>query len=288
MLKIDSHHHLWRFSDEYAWIGDEMALLRRDFLPEDLAAEMQSADVSGAVAVQARQTVEETEWLLRLAQPSSPGQPSPIVGVVGWLPIAAENFPAHLERFAADKRLCGLRHVVQAEPDGFLDAPDFNHGIDALTRSGLTYDILIYARQLPEAIRFVDQHPQQSFVLDHIAKPDIRAGALESWGANIRELAQRAHVACKLSGMVTETDWLRWTPAELQPYFDVVLEAFSPDRLMAGTDWPVVTVGASYAQWWRTIEGWISALSAGEQAQILGLTAARVYGLDLSQISRSS
>ncbi|GGG90722.1 amidohydrolase family protein [Silvibacterium dinghuense] len=280
MLKIDSHHHLWRFSDEYAWISDDMATLRRDFLVEDLRAEMRQVGISGAVAVQARQTLEETAWLLELATPASP-----VAGVVGWLPIAAEDFPSQLERFAANPRLRGLRHVVQAEPDGFLDAPEFNRGIASITHAGLVYDILIFARQLPEAIRFVDRHPDQAFVLDHIAKPDIRAGAIQSWTKDIRALAQRPNVACKLSGMITETDWRSWTSAELQPYFDVVLEAFGPDRLMAGTDWPVLTVGASYAVWWQTLEGWISALSPTEKAQILGRTAARVYGLDLSQLS---
>jgi len=274
--RIDSHHHLWRYTPEdYGWIGDDMALLRRDFLLDDLRQEMATANVNGAVAVQARQTLEETTWLLQLAKETN----SPIQGVVGWLPIADHDFPEHLERFIQHDRLCGLRHIVQAEAPGFLDDKRFNTGIAQLQNTGLTYDILIYARQLQEAIRFVDKHPAQSFVLDHIAKPDIRNGGFDAWTKSFRELAQRPHVTCKLSGMVTEADWTRWSPSGLTPYFEVSLEAFSPQRLMIGTDWPVLTVGCTYKQWWSTVEQWISQLTQHERNMILGETAARVYHL---------
>lgn len=274
--RIDSHHHLWRYTPEdYGWISDDMAALRRDFLLDDLRQEMATAQVDGAVAVQARQTLEETRWLLDLAEEDG----SPIHGVVGWLPIANADFPQQLEHFTQHERLRGLRHIVQAEQSGFLDDKRFNAGIAHLQNTGLVYDILIYARQLQEAIRFVDKHPAQSFVLDHIAKPDIRNHEFDAWTSSIFELAQRPHVTCKLSGMVTETDWNHWSSDELLPYFEVALEAFGPQRLMIGTDWPVLTVGCTYSTWWSTVEQWISHLSSHERDMILGENAIRIYRL---------
>jgi L-fuconolactonase len=278
-LRVDAHHHLWQYSPEqYGWIDASMQRLQRDFLPADLAALCRAASVDATIAVQARQTLAETHWLLALAAEGSLGD-NLIRGVVGWADIAADDFADTLPALTAHPLLKGLRHVVQAEPDGFLDATAFNRGIAALRDTGLVYDILIFARQLPEAIRFVDRHPQQSFVLDHIAKPSIAAGEIAEWSANIRELARRPNVACKLSGMVTEADWHTWTPDSLRPYFQVVLEAFTPARLMAGTDWPVLTVACSYAEWWQTVSGWLASLTPDDRAQIEGLTAARVYSL---------
>lgn len=277
--RVDSHHHLWCYTpEEYGWIDDAMQTLRRDFLPEDLEREARSAGVSATVAVQARQTVAETAWLLQLAAHSEL-----IRGVVGWLPIAADDFPSALERFDAGPLLKGLRHVVQGEPADFLDGAEFNRGIAALRNTGLVYDVLIFARQLAEATRFIDRHPQQVFVLDHIAKPEIAAGELEIWSKGIRELARRENVVCKLSGMVTEADWSHWSPASLQPYFDTVLEAFGPARLMAGSDWPVLTVACTYQRWWQTIAEWIAPLSAAERTEIESGTAMRTYRLEVPQ-----
>ncbi len=274
-MRIDAHHHLWLYtSADYGWIDDSMQVLRRDFLPVDLNEVCAAVQVEATVAVQARQTLEETHWLLKLAE-----QNPPIRGVVGWADIAADTFSSALEALRADKHLKGLRHVVQGEPDGFLDALAFNRGIETLTATGLVYDILIFARQLEEATRFVDRHPAQSFVLDHIAKPAIAAGEIDNWTKNIRELARRPNVACKLSGMVTEADWHSWSPTSLQPYFDIVLEAFGPSRLMAGSDWPVLNVASSYIQWWQTLDTWLAPLSIDERAQIEGLTASRIYSL---------
>jgi L-fuconolactonase len=276
-LRIDAHHHLWQYtSAEYGWIDDSMHVLRRDFLPADLAEACAAAHVDVAVAVQARQTLEETHWLLSLAAKS------PLIrGVVGWADIAADTFPSTLEALRVNEHLKGLRHVIQAEPDGFLDALGFNRGIETLTTTGLVYDILIFARQLEAATRFVDRHPTQTFVLDHIAKPSIAAGEIGNWAKNIRELARRPNVACKLSGMVTEADPTHWTPAQLHPYFEVALEAFTPERLMIGTDWPVCTLGITYAAWWQLVEEWIAPLTENERHQILGQTAARAYRLNL-------
>jgi L-fuconolactonase len=278
-MRVDAHHHLWRYTtEEFGWIDDAMQSLRRDFLPEDLEREARAAGVQAAVAVQARQTVAETAWLLQQAAESEL-----IRGVVGWLPIAAEDFPSAMERFDAGPLLKGLRHVVQAEPEGFLDGAEFNRGIAALRGTGLVYDILIFARQLAEATRFVDRHPQQLFVLDHIAKPTIAAGELTQWSKDIRELARRENVVCKLSGMVTEADWSQWSRQSLQPYFDTVLEAFGPARLMAGSDWPVLTVACTYARWWQSIAEWIAPLSADERGQIEAGTAIRTYQLALDE-----
>lgn len=284
-MRIDAHHHLWHFSsEEYGWINDEMGALRRDFLFDDLREELRSAHVDRTVAVQARQTIAETDWLLELASVAD----SPIAGVVGWLPIADATFQATLHGHLASPALKGLRHVVQAEPPGFLDRDDFNRGIRLMQGTGLVYDILIVAAQLKEATRFVDRHPTQSFVLDHIAKPDIRAGEILRWSDDIRELAQRPNVTCKISGMVTESDLARWTPAQLCPYFETVLEAFGPNRLMIGTDWPVLTVACSYARWWQIVEHWIAGLSAHERALILGGTATRVYRLQVADLPGAS
>jgi len=274
-MRVDAHHHLWRYTpEEFGWIDDAMCTLRRDFLPGDLAREAREAGVDATVAVQARQTVAETAWLLQVA-----AQSELIRGVVGWLPIAADDFPSALERFDAGPLLKGLRHVVQAEPDGFLDGAEFNRGIAALLPTGLVYDILIFARQLAEATRFVDRHPRQIFVLDHMAKPSIAAGEIAGWSREIRELAKRGNVVCKLSGMVTEADWSSWSAASLGPYFDMALEAFGPARLMAGSDWPVLSVACSYGRWWQTIAEWIAPLSAAEREQIEAGTAIQTYRL---------
>ncbi len=274
-MRVDAHHHLWRYTpQDYGWIDDSMQALRRDLLPEDLAGEALAAGIDATVAVQARQTLEETHWLLDLA-----AQSSLIRGVVGWAPIAADDFAATLLSLCRNPLLKGLRHVVQGEPEGFLEGDAFHRGIRQLLSTGLVYDILIFARQLPAATRFVDQHPQQPFVLDHIAKPDIRGNGFAAWNQAIRELARRPNVACKLSGMVTEADWGTWTPAQLQPYFETVLEAFTPARLMFGTDWPVVNVASSYKQWVNTVDAWLAPLSPDERAAIRGETAARIYRL---------
>ena len=276
--RIDAHHHLWRYTPhEYGWIGEEMAALRRNFLLNDLTPLLQSADVDRTMAVQARQTVAETQWLLSLAAGESP-----IAGVVGWLPLGAPEFPALLDEFLSQPAMKGLRHVAQAEPTGFLDGEMFNAGIARLRGTGLVYDILILPHQLGETIRFVDRHPEQQFVLDHMAKPLIRSGEMEPWASDIRELARREHVSCKVSGMVTEAELAHWTNAQMKPYFDIVLEAFGPERMMVGTDWPVLTVGCEYQQWWQVVEGWIEPLAVTERSAILGGTAERVYRLNES------
>lgn len=276
VLRIDSHHHLWKYTpQEFDWIDDSMAELRRDFLLDDLKVSLRDAGISASVAVQARQTVEETRWLLSVAQQSQ----GVIAGVVGWLPLASDSFEQQLDQYIDEPLLKGLRHVVQGEAAGFLDGPAFLRGIGKLQGRGLTYDILIYAHQMEEATLFVDRFPNQLFVLDHIGKPNIRAGAMESWAKSIRALSERENVCCKISGMVTEADPKQWTAEELRPYFEVVLEAFGADRLMVGTDWPVLTVGCRYSQWWQIVEGWVAPLTASQRAAILAGNAIRTYKL---------
>jgi len=276
-MNIDAHHHLWKYSAaEYGWITPEMGVIRRDFLPQDLEPLMHHFDIGGTVVVQARQTLEETAWLLDLAEKH------PLLrGVVGWVPLTdGANVKRSLERFAGNRKLRGVRHVVHDEPDPrFILRPDFNQGVAELAGLGLRYDILIFERHLPAAIEFVDRHPQQTFILDHVAKPRIKDRILSPWDRNIKELAKRQNVYCKLSGMVTEADPRRWTPEGLQPYIDVVLAAFGPRRLMFGSDWPVMLLAGDYARWYRTVTVAIAKLSKAEQERILGGTAAEAYGI---------
>ena len=276
--RIDAHQHLWRYSaEEYGWIDEEMAALRRDFLPSDLKAAMTSAGIDGTIAVQARQTMDETRWLLDLADASDA-----IRGVVGWAPIAGEDFPGVMEEFDGRGKLKGLRHVIQDERDPhYILREDFNSGIRTMADSGLVYEILIFERHLEDAIHFVDEHPRQPFVLDHIAKPLIAAGVLEPWATRMRELGRRPNVCCKLSGMVTEADW-RADPAAarslatLKPYLDVAVEAFGPLRLMAGSDWPVCLLATTYAQCFELLRGYFANFSEPERAAIFGGTAIEV------------
>ena len=275
-MKIDSHHHFWKYSvGEYPWIGDAMAPLRRDFLPEHLKAEIAAVGIDGVMSVQARQTVGETEWLLSLADGNDF-----IKGVVGWVPLAETGVREVIAKFATNPKLRAVRHVVQDEPDDrFILGGDFNRGVSVLRDFGLVYDILIFERQLAASIEFVDRHPKQLFVLDHIAKPRIKDNAIEPWRANIREMARRGNVFCKVSGMVTEADWKTWTGEQMRPYFDAVLEAFGPKRLMFGTDWPVCLAASGYARWVELVRRFAGGLSADEQAWLFGKTAIEAYRL---------
>jgi L-fuconolactonase len=275
-MRIDSHQHFWRYRQaDFPWIDERMSILRQDYLPWHLERELRAAGVDGVVAVQARQSLAETEWLLQLA-----AQHPFIKGVVGWVPLAAADVGDALDRLQADAKLKAVRHVVQDEPDpDFILRADFNAGIRALQPRSLAYDILIFARHLPQTIAFVDRHPRQVFVLDHLAKPRIAAGEIEPWAAHLRELARRPNVFAKISGLVTEADWKTWRTADLRRCFDVALEAFGPRRLMVGSDWPVCLVACAYARWHELVRGWIAALSPAEQARILGGTAAEAYRL---------
>lgn len=276
-MKIDAHQHFWQYNPaEYGWIGPGMDVLKKDHLPADLLPLLEESGLDGSVAVQARQTLDETAWLLELA-----GRNPQIKGVVGWVNLCSPDLPAQLERFSAFPKFCGVRHVVQDEPDDqFMLRPEFLKGLALLSEFNLTYDILIFPRHLPVACKLVEKFPNQPFVLDHIAKPPIKAGQLEPWAADIRRLAGFPNVYCKVSGMVTEADWQQWQPPDFQPYLEVVFEAFGPRRLMFGSDWPVCTLAGSYRQVVELLAGFLAHLPAADQAAVWGGTARQFYGLD--------
>jgi L-fuconolactonase len=274
MIRIDAHQHFWQYSAaDYGWINESMAVLKRDFLPGDLAALLDANGLDSSIAVQARQSLEETRWLLGLAKENNR-----IKGVVGWVDLRSPELPEQLNKFSESTKLVGVRHVVQDEPDdAFLLRPEFRRGIAQLAAFDLVYDLLLYPRQLPAAVQLVREFPEQAFVLDHIAKPSIADGVLEPWRSRIRALAQFPNVTCKLSGMVTEARWQGWRYADFVPYLDVVFEAFGPARLMIGSDWPVCTVSADYARTLDIVQKYIERLSAAEREAVLGGNCARVY-----------
>jgi len=273
-VTIDSHQHFWRYkAEEYAWIDASMSAIRRDFLPVHAKCEMDRAGVAGSIAVQARQTLDETRWLLELAR-----EYPFIRGVVGWIDVRGD-VDAQLATFVDDPGLVGIRHIVQAEADGFLEQPAFLAGMARIESAGLAYDILVYARQLPQAITFARRFPDQRLVLDHLGKPDVRGGGYQAWARDLRDLAALPGVCCKLSGLVTEADWRSWTPGQLRPYLDAALDAFGPDRIMIGSDWPVCLVAASYAEVIDLVREAMGEYSTGERERMLGGTAADFWNL---------
>ncbi len=275
-MHIDAHQHFWRYDQrEYGWIDESMAALRRDFLPADLKPELERNEFQGCVAVQARQTLEETRWLLELAE-----RAPFILGVVGWVDLRSPRLRFELERLAGKPKLVGVRHIVQSEPDErFLLQPDFLRGIALLEEFDLAYDILIYPRQLPVAAEFVARFPWQRFVLDHLAKPPIKSGNLDSWVRGIRELASFPNLFCKVSGLVTEADWQAWKPEDMRPCLDVAFECFGPNRLMIGSDWPVCTLAAPYSRVIDLVNNYLGKYSAEEREAVLGGNAATFWRL---------
>jgi L-fuconolactonase len=275
-MHIDAHQHFWRYNaKEYDWIDESMAELRRDFLPKDLKPELERRRFQGSVAVQARQTLEETRWLLELSKENDF-----IFGVVGWVDLRSPSLRSQLDEFAGNPKLVGVRHVVQSEPDDrFLLQPDFLRGIGVLEEFNLAYDILIYPKHLPVAAQFVEKFPRQRFVLDHLAKPPIKSGALEPWARGIRNLAAFPNVFCKASGMVTEADWEHWRPADMKAYLDVVFECFGPQRVMIGSDWPVCEAASPYSRVMDIVEDYIHSFSAEEKNAVLGGNAAKFWRL---------
>ena len=254
-------------------MGDGLDILRRDFLIDELCAVTAEAGVTGSIVVEAERTTAETEWLSKVA-----ASDDLICGVVGWAPLAIPGAALELERIAALPKMKAVRHPIHDEPhDDFLLREDFNRGIAELKNFDLGYDILIFEKHLPQTIQFVDRHPDQIFILDHAAKPRIRERVLSPWRDNIKELALRPNVYCKISGMVTEGDWYTWSDEGLSPYLDVVLEAFTPKRLMFGSDWPVVTLASSYQRWIGTIRAAIAHLSPNERDWIFAKTAIEAY-----------
>ena len=253
----------------------EMGALKRDFLPAELEPLLKAVGFDGCVAVQARQNLEETRWLLELA-----GQFGFIKGVVGWVDLRSPELRCQLETFAAHPKLAGVRHVVHDEPDEqFMLGVEFRRGIAQLAEYGLTYDLLLFPKHLPVAVKLVEEFPGQPFVLDHIAKPAIARGLISPWREDLRELARFPNVFCKLSGMVTEAEWSGWKPENFEPYLDIVLEAFGPERVMIGSDWPVCTLAGSYQQTMGVAIDYASRFPPEIREAILGGNCARFYRL---------
>ena len=276
-MTIDSHQHFWKYNPvKHSWINEQMSVIRRDYLPSDLKPVYAKNGVDGCVAVQADQTLAETDFLLELAHNNAF-----IKGVVGWVDLRSASVDQELEKYAKDKHLKGYRHIVQEEADhNFLLRPDFLRGISKLEQYGAVYDILIYPHQLGATLEFVKKFPNQKFVIDHIAKPYIKDGFYDGWASMMKEVAKYENVYCKISGMITEADFKNWTPEQIHPYMLLALEAFGPERCMYGSDWPVCLVAGTYTQVKELTTNFISSLSTTEQAAIMGQNAVEFYGLE--------
>jgi len=275
-MRLDAHQHFWRYNPrEHVWMTAAMDALRRDFLPDDLEPLLQQAEVDGTIAVQARQNVRETAWLLSVADATSF-----VKGVVGWVDLRSPRAEEQLEFYGRHAALRGIRHVVHDEPDDqFIVGPDFLRGLGLLGEFNLTYDLLLFPRHLPYACEVAERFPHQTFILDHIAKPPINDRTLTPWDRDIERLAAYPNVYCKVSGLVTEAAWGRWTPQDFAPYLDCVFACFGPRRVMFGSDWPVCTLSADYTTVRRLVTDYIQRFLPEVREDILGHTAARCYGI---------
>ena len=275
-MRIDSHQHFWIYDpNQYPWMTDELSAIRSNHLPEHLQVEFDRLGIDGSVAVQARQSLDESRWLLKMADESCL-----IKGVVGWVDLRSEHVEDQLAEFAEHPKFVGVRHVVQDEPDeNFMLLPEFIRGISKLKSYDLSYDILVFPNQLPAAIELVKQFPDQPFVLDHLAKPLIKDKEISTWDEHIRELAQFSNLNCKVSGMITEANWSTWKASDFTPYLDVVFEAFGEDRLMYGSDWPVCKLAGSYRQVYDLTDNYLSQFSPLAKEKFFGGVASGFYGL---------
>lgn len=276
-MTIDAHQHFWHFDPiRDSWITDDMAVIRRDFLPADLEPVLAQNGIDGCVAVQASQSEEETLFLVNMARSYDI-----MKGVVGWVDLQAENLPQRLDELSVHKEIKGYRHVAQAEPDDFLTRPAVVQGIRQLAQFGLTYDILIYPNQLKAALHLVRAVPEVNFVIDHLAKPFIKKGEISRWSNFMTEIAKHKNASCKLSGMVTEADWQTWSKKDFFPYLDVAFERFGPDRLLFGSDWPVCLVAANYTQVKTVVEDYVDPWGEEVRAKVFGANAVSFYQLKL-------
>ncbi len=274
-MVIDSHVHFWKYSKkDYPWIDKTMEILQKNFLPSDIELTLKRNNVDGCVAVQADSSELEARFLAELAVTH------PVVkGVVGWTDLKASDIEKRLENFAAYPVIKGIRHIVQSEPDDFLYDKDFRRGVSLLDAAGYTYDVLIYPRQLKAAADFTNAFPGQAFIVDHCAKPNIKNKEISGWKEGIYELAANPDVSCKLSGLLTETEWKEWSPADFYPYLDVVFDAFGPERLLFGSDWPVMLLSGMYVQWKSLLDKYMEQLLPEDKEKIFGLNAQRIYRL---------
>jgi len=275
MLKLDSHQHFWKFDPiRDNWITEEMEVIRHDFLPPDLKSLLDANGIQGCIAVQADQSEAETDFLLALAE-----EHDFIKGVVGWVDLCSPNIHDRLEYYSQFSKLKGFRHILQAEPTGFILKPEFQRGIAALKKSGFTYDILIYPQHLGVTLNLIQGYPEQPFVIDHLAKPNIKNGLFSNWEAEMKQAASFENVFCKLSGMITEADLKNWKMEDIFPYMDKVFDFFGAERLMFGSDWPVCKLAGDYDQVCGLVEEYLSKLSTREQELVWGKNAEQFYKL---------
>ena len=275
MEKVDAHQHFWNFDPlRDSWITEDMEVIRHDFLPHDLKPLMDANGLNSCIAVQADQSENETDFLLGLASENEF-----IKGVVGWIDLCADTIHERLEYYSQFPKLKGFRHILQAEPIEFILKPEFQRGITALQVYGFTYDILIYPQHLPVIPDLIRGGNEQKFILDHLAKPNIKNGTSATWAADLKKLAFHKNVFCKLSGMVTEADHKTWKKEDIYPYMDKVLEFFGPERLLFGSDWPVCRLAASYGQVCDLMNAYLERLTIHEQELIWGKNAALFYKL---------
>ncbi len=279
-MRIDGHQHFWKYNPIHqVWMTDQMAALRRDYLPDELKPLLRQIQFDGTIAVQARQMVEETEWLLELSD-----KHDIIKGVVGWVDLRSPKVREQLETSAKHPQLVGVRHVVHDEPeDDFMRLPEFRRGIAQLAEFSLTYDLLLFPRHLPVAVKLVREFPDQLFVLDHIAKPAIREGLISPWREDLKHLAEFPNVFCKLSGMVTEANWKQWRPEDFHRYLDVVIAVFGTERVMIGSDWPVCTLSGDYVSTMRVVTDYVQQFPKEVRDAILGGNCERFYGISSIQ-----
>ena len=274
-MKLDSHQHFWKYSpQQHNWIDDSMVSLKRDFLPNDLEPHLIENKIEACVVVQADQSEQETECLLELAT-----QYEFIKGVVGWVDLRAKNVEERLQFYSQNQYFKGVRHIVQSEKQDFLLDPAFQNGIGKLGNLNLTYDLLIYSHQIEAAIKLVSQFPNQKFVLDHLAKPNIKNGKIDPWKNQIQRLAQFSNVSCKISGMVTEADHSQWKPSDFIPYLDIVFDAFGENRILFGSDWPVCLLAASYQEVYQLITDYTANFSLEQRDKLFGANAERFYNI---------
>lgn len=274
-MKLDSHQHFWKYSpQQHNWIDDSMVSLKRDFLPNDLEPHLIENKIEACVVVQADQSEKETEFLLELAT-----QYEFIKGVVGWVDLRAKNVEERLQFYSQNQYFKGVRHIVQSEKQDFLLDPAFQNGIGKLGNLNLTYDLLIYSHQIEAAIKLVSQFPNQKFVLDHLAKPNIKNGKIDPWKNQIQRLAQFSNVSCKISGMVTEADHSQWKPSDFIPYLDIVFDAFGENRILFGSDWPVCLLAASYQEVYHLITDYTANFSLEQRDKLFGANAERFYNI---------
>ncbi|HEY0039549.1 MAG TPA: amidohydrolase family protein [Flavisolibacter sp.] len=275
-MRVDAHQHFWKFNPvRDSWITEDMAVIQKDFMPEDLQPLLEKNGFDGCVAVQADQSEEETSFLVGLASDFSF-----IRGVVGWVDLQAEDIAERLQQFSRHKIIKGFRHVLQGETQrDLMLSPKFINGIALLKTFDFTYDILIFPDQLIYSKNLVAQFPEQKFVIDHLAKPHIKKKEIKEWTSDIESIAKLPNVWCKLSGIVTEADWKGWQKEDFRPYMDVVVNAFGIDKIMFGSDWPVCQVAASYSEVVEIAKDYFSTFSNDEQEKVFGGNASSFYNL---------